>query len=167
MPFKGKEMFLWNLEKCISLFDRVYVSSDSYHILKLATMNGALAIHRGEDLCGDVPDIPVYQHALSKMRDVFGIVAVHANNPTIEKNLIALVKKHIEMGIPEVMTCHPITHEVHYKSHHHKINGSIRGMTVERLTNYGDPYKPKPEILVVDRSTEIETLEDFNEAHYD
>jgi CMP-N-acetylneuraminic acid synthetase len=35
--FCGKPMFIWNLEKCLDIFDRVYVSSDSDEILELAT----------------------------------------------------------------------------------------------------------------------------------
>ena len=109
MDFNGLPMFLWNLRKCVAIFDRVYVSSDSYYILRMAVVNGAIAIHRGQDLVGDVPDIPVYQHAMSKIDDASGVVAVHGNNPTLEKNLIATTKKLIEGGVPEVMTCYHTT----------------------------------------------------------
>lgn len=165
--FKGKPMFLWNLEKCLSVFDDVYVSSDSYEILQLASKHGAIAIHRGEELCGDVPDIPVFQHALSKMpKEVTGVVAVHANNPTIDRNLIAIIKRGLEMGVPEVMTCHPMTKLDKYKEQSNHVNGSIRGMSRDRLENYGDPYHPNPEMLVVDNSLEIETPEDYNKLEY-
>ena len=164
MDFKGKPMFLWNVEKCLKIFDTVYVSSDSYSILKMAQKAGAIAIHRGEDLCGDVPDIPVYQHALSKMGDIRGIVAVHANNPTIEPNLIALVKRNLEMGVPEVMTCRPMTHLQTYHKQSNEIYGSIRGISVERLATYPDPYKPNPEVLIMDTSTEVETPESYTKA---
>lgn len=167
MDFKGKPMFLWNVEKCLSLFDRVYVSSDSSRILKMATEAGAMAIRRGEELCGDVPDIPVYQHALSKMRDVSAVVAVHANNPTIDKNLIALTKKLLDSGVQEVMTCYPMTHSEHYHDQHNRIYGSIRGMSVERLAHYPDPYHPNPDVLITDVSTEIETPESFEKALHD
>jgi len=164
MDFRGKPMFLWNLEKCVGIFDRVYVSSDSYSILQLASLHGAIAIHRGPELCGDTPDIPVFQHALTKMKDVSAVVAVHANNPTIEKNLIALTKKLLEMGVPEVMTCHPMEYYPDYKDNLNSVNGSIRGMTVERLINYGDPYQPYPHVLLVDTSVEIETTKDYERA---
>jgi CMP-N-acetylneuraminic acid synthetase len=167
MDFKGKPMFLWNVEKCLSLFDRVYVSSDSSRILKMATEAGAMAIRRGSELCGDVPDVPVYQHALSRMRDVSAVVAVHANNPTISKNIIALTKKLLDSGVAEVMTCYPMTHGDNYHNQHNKIYGSIRGMRTERLENYPDPYHPNPEVLLVDRSTEIETPESFEQALHD
>ena len=164
--FKGLPMFVWNLRKCLTVFDDVYVTSDSYDILAMASKEGAIAIHRGEELCGDAPDIPVFQHALSKMpKNVGGIVAVHANNPTVDRNLIAIAKKGLEMGVPEVMSCHPMTKEKqkNYKKQGNLVNGSIRGMTRERLENYPDPYHPNPEMLLVDTSLEIETPEDFNQ----
>lgn len=161
LDFAGKEMFLWNLEKCVSIFDEVYVSSDSYSILELASLHGAKAIHRGDDLCGDTPDIEVFKHALTKI-DCDAFIAVHANNPTVEKNLIVLCKKGLEMGIPEVMTCHPMTTKAEYKKQANRVYGSIRGMTRERLENYPEPYHPNPEMLLVDTSLEIETIEDLN-----
>jgi hypothetical protein len=157
-------MFLWNLEKCLRIFDEVYVSSDDYGILKLASLEGAKPIHREKELCGDCPDIPVFQHAFKKMKGVDGLVAVHANNPNIECNLIVLTKKILEMGVPEVMTCYPMASFNGYKTQSNPINGSIRGISKERLENYPDPYHPQPEVLLVDDSLEIETSEDFEDA---
>lgn len=157
-------MFVWNLHKCLSVFEKVYVSSDSYSILDMAVKEGAIAIHRGEELCGDVPDIPVFQHALKSMKETDAIVAVHANNPTIDRNLIAIAKRGLEMGIVEVMTCYKMTKSKDYKKQCNKVYGSIRGMTRERLENYGDPYRPQPEMLLVDKSIEIETEKDYNKA---
>lgn len=162
--FNGKPTFLWNVEKCLKLFKRVYVSSDSDEILQIAKDAGAIPIKRGEDLCGDVPDIPVYQHAFQEMGDVFGVVAVHANNPTIRPELIERTRYLIELGANEVMTCYPMAHGDHYHSQYNKINGSIRGFSTTRLLTYKDPYKPTPEILIVDDSIEIETQESFDAA---
>lgn len=159
--FHGKPTFLWNVEKCVKIFDKVYVSSDSDEVLALAEKARAIPIKRGEELCGDVPDIEVYQHAYQQMGNVMGIVAVHANNPTIQPLLIERVKYLIELGSPEVMTCYPMTHGTDYHAQHNRINGSIRGMSTERLLRYPDPYKPDPEILIVDNSTEIETEESY------
>lgn len=159
-------MFLWNLEKSLSVFEEVYVSSDSYQILELAVLHGAKAIHREKELCGDTPDIPVFQHALKKMGpDVDAIVAVHANNPTIDRNLIAIVKKQLEMGAPECMTCYPMSRNKEYKKQANHVYGSIRGISRQRLENYGDPYHPNPEVLTVDNSVEIEDLKDYNELN--
>lgn len=148
-------MFLVNLEKCLKIFDQVYVSSDSQYILDRAEAAGAIPILRGEELCGDTPNIPVYQHALKHMRDVDSIVAVQVNSPTIDINTIALAKHMVHvLAIDEVMTCHP----------DYSIYGSVWALRTSKLKRYGDPYKPKPEILIVDRSVDIHTLEDLNLA---
>jgi CMP-N-acetylneuraminic acid synthetase len=162
--FAGKPMLLWNLRKCRSIFKKVYVSSDSDEILQLAVSAGAIPIKRGEELCGDVPDIPVFQHALSQMDNPYGIVAVHADTPGTRGQTIMRVKEAVESGCREVMTCHPMTHTENYHDSHNRIYGSVRGMTRFRLLNYGDPYKPEPEMLIVDDAIEIETQESFDKA---
>jgi CMP-N-acetylneuraminic acid synthetase len=149
-------MFMHNLEKCLRLFPKVYVSSDDEEILFEAWQAGAIRIERGEELCGDTPNIPVYQHALKYM-DADAIVAVQANSPTVEPNTIAIVKRLMEMGVPEVMTHHPI-------KGFFKIYGSVWGISRERLETYGDPYNPKPEVFVEDKSVDIHTEEDLNQA---
>lgn len=155
LPFNGGPMFLTNVNKCLELFDVTYVSSDDPEILALAKKAGAVPIQRGEELCGDTPNIPVYQHALKNMTsDIEGIVAVQANSPTINKQTIAVVKRLIEEFRDEVMTCHEGG----------AIYGSAWGMTRERLENYGDPYHPNPDVKVVDISVDIHSIEDYNEA---
>jgi CMP-N-acetylneuraminic acid synthetase len=147
-------MFVTNLEKCLKLFDKVYVSSDSHAILADAARLGAEPILRGVELCGDTPNIPVYRHALEQMEQCDGIVAVQANSPTISPVTIERVKKMMEMGFDEVMTCHE----------DRSIYGSVWALSKKKLLSYGDPYKPKPEAVVVDSSTDIHTLEDYIEA---
>ena len=164
LPYKGKPMLQHNLEKCLELFDRVYVSSDSDEILKFAESFGALPIKRGEELCGDVPDIPVYKHALEQMEKdglVEGIVAVHVDTPDVDPITIQDIRYLLELNFSEVMTCHPMTRDKHYHRQANKIYGSVRGLSVEALKNYGDPYYPYPEVLVVDPTPEIETPEDY------
>ena len=152
--FKGQAMFLVNVKKCLRIFDEIYVSSDSDYILDLATQVGAIGIKRGDELCGDTPNIPVYQHALQFMGDVDAIVAVQANSPTVESNLIILTKSLMERGIEEVMTC-----DLDYK-----IYGSIWAISTRKLRNYGDPYSPHPQILLVDKSMDIHTERDYEAA---
>lgn len=154
VDFHGEPMFLTNVRKCLELFDRVYVSSDSPEILRMAENIGAHPIYRGISLCGDTPNIPVYQHAMSHMEPIQGIVAVQANSPTIDPKIISDVCEMTMMGYKEIMTCHP----------DHSIYGSVWAMTAERLENYGDPYKPTPEVLVVDNSIDIHTQGDLAEA---
>lgn len=161
MDFYGKPMFLWNLQKCLQVFERVYVSTDSPRICKIAKDAGATPIIRGQELCGECPNITVYQHAMERMRER-AFVAVHACNPLIDINLIRIAKIAILAGAEEVMTCHPMTHNKVYKNQHNKIYGSIWGMTRKRVRNYPDPYLPNPDILLVDDSIEIETQSDYN-----
>ncbi|NCN26054.1 hypothetical protein GW915_00630 [bacterium] len=163
MLCNGKPLFVHNLEKCLKIFDEVYVSSDSEEILSLARKKGAKTIKRDSRLCGETPDIPVFQSAV---REMFtdAIVAVHGNNPQIDDRKIALVRDLLKMGIPEVMTCYPMTKDKEYKKQGNPVNGSIRGMSLRRLNNYGDPYHPEPEVLLVDDSLEIETIKDFNKV---
>jgi CMP-N-acetylneuraminic acid synthetase len=147
-------MFLVNVEKCLKIFDKVFVSSDSDYVLDQAEMAGAIPIKRGEELCGDTPNIPVYQHALQFMGETSGIVAVQANSPTIDINIIGLAKKLMEWGLNEVMTCH----EDRF------IYGSVWALSRKRLLNYPDPYRPKPDILIKDISVDIHDEKDYKQA---
>lgn len=91
-------------------------------------------------------------------------VAVHANNPTVAPEVIERVKLNLQLGAEEVMTCHPMTHGKVYKNQHNKVYGSVRGMTRRRLMAYPDPYRPEPDVLIVDDSIEIETQETWDQA---
>lgn len=156
LDYKGEPMFLTNVKKCVSIFKDTYVSSDSHQTLKEAESVGAIGILRGEDLCGDTPSVPVFQHAFQQMSsDIDGIISVQANSPQVERNLIVLVKKLMEIGMQEVMTC----------DKDYKIYGSIWGISKERLLNYGDPYKQKPDVLLLDTSLDIHTLSDYNKLN--
>lgn len=146
-------MFLVNIEKCLKIFDRVYCSSNSMNMLRQASAMGAIPIYRDDSLCGDTPNIPVYKHAM-KVMQTDGFIAVQANSPTIDPNLIRLAKKFMETGVEEIMTC----------NEKYEIYGSIWGMSRDRLENYGDPYKPTPETLIVDKSIDIHTKDDYHNA---
>jgi hypothetical protein len=144
-------MFMTNVRKCLKIFNKVYVSSDSREMLALASKAGAKPILRYENLCGDVPNIPVYQHALEYMGKVKWLVAVQANSPNVDPNLIVLTKKLLFFGAEEVMTCHP----------DRSLYGSIWAMTTDRLRSYGDPYGPQPDVLLVENSIDIHSHEDY------
>lgn len=152
LPINGVPMFVINLRKCLKIFDKVYVSSDNLEILDRAMKEGAIPIKRPKSLCGDTPNIDVYRHALKFIDG--DIVAVQANSPTIDKILIKNVKKIMELGVEEIMTCHTGG----------KIYGSIWGITRERIKNYKDPFKPDPQLLIFDNSIDIHTQQDYNEA---
>ena len=114
---------------------------------------GAIGIKRDSYLCGNCPNIPVYQASIKEMFPCNGIVAVQANSPTINPRIIELVKNSMQ-DIDEIMTCHP----------NYSIYGSVWGISKERLEKYGDPYSPKPQMLIVDDSVDIHTEEDYKKA---
>jgi hypothetical protein len=147
-------MFLWNVEKCLKIFSRTYVSSDDKFILEEAENAGAIPIKRPKELCGNVPNIPVYLHALEYMNGVDGIVAVQANSPTVKSKLIQEAKRFLEIGVKEVMTKYPDG----------GIYGSVWGLSSNRLRNYGDPFKHKPEVLLTDWSVDVHLAEDLLKA---
>jgi hypothetical protein len=147
-------MWKINTAKCLKLFPRVYVSSDDIELLHEAWEMGAIPIERGPELCGDTPNIPVYQHALERMGDVDSIVAVQANSPTVAPQLIEIVKGMMGLGVPEVITLHPDM----------SIYGSVWAMKASRLRNYEDPYKPSAWGYLVDNSIDIHTQKDYEEA---
>jgi hypothetical protein len=86
------------------------------------------------------------------------------NNPTVSYEIILRTKRLIEDGVDEVMTCHPMTYNENYHNHANKVYGSIRGLSLKRVKRYGDPYKPRPTVLVVDDSVEIETPDSYEKA---
>jgi CMP-2-keto-3-deoxyoctulosonic acid synthetase len=153
IDFKGKPMFLWNTEKCLGIFEKTYVSSDSTYILNLAESAGAIPIVRPEELCGNTPNMPSYRHAQKTMKaDI--IIAVQANSPTLEEGLIEMTREIMMTGCPELMTCHK----------DYSIYGSIWALTKERLKNYKDPYKNKPDVLIIDNSIDIHTISDLKKC---
>jgi CMP-N-acetylneuraminic acid synthetase len=154
LDFNGKPMFQWNVEKCLRIFSRVYVSSDDSYILETAEWIGAIPIKRDQDLCGDVPNIPVYRHALQYMNGVDGIVAVQANSPTISSNLIRISKELLEKGFQEIMTMHE----------DRTIYGSIWALSRYRLETYKDFYNPNPDVLLYDKSIDIHCWLDYKNA---
>ena len=64
--------------------------------------------------------------------------------------LFALLEKEFQ----EIMTMHE----------DRTIFGSIWALSRQRLENYKDFYSPKPEVLLLDKSIDIHTWEDFQNA---
>lgn len=156
--FKGKPMFQWNLEKCLKIFKKVYVSSEWDYILNLANNLGAIPIKRPLELC-NTSNISVYQHVLKEMMvkpDI--IVAVQANSPTIKWHLIQLTKDIMERhNVVELMTCHPDG----------RIYGSIWALqtwTLEHWEDYKSFRDNHTDIYITDPSVDIHTYYDFKKA---
>lgn len=162
--FCGKPMFVWNLEKALQVFGECYVSSDSRKILRIARRNGAKAIKRPKYLCGETPNIPCYQHAFRQMDNPHAIVAIQANSPTLDVELLIKTREIMALGVDELMSCHALTQSDNYHEQGAKIYGSIWAITAKRLKHYPDPLKPKPDVLIVDNSVDIHTQEEFDAA---
>jgi len=155
MDFCGKPMFLWNVLKCLAIFSKTFVSSDDMFILNTASKYGAIPIIRPKKLCGETPNISVYQHAYAYMDFPDAIVAVQSNSPTIKPGLIRKIKGLIESNhYREIMTCHE----------DHTIYGSIWAIKAGKLIFYDDPYSGNPDILLLDNSIDIHNQEDFKLA---
>lgn len=152
----GKPMFQWNLEKALKLFPKVYVSSDSQNILDKAQSFGAYPIKRPPELALDnVPNIPVYQHALQFMHNADMVISLQANSPTLPITTIRNAVKIMELsGIQELIT-------VDRKL---KVHGSIWALKRNRLENYGDPFEYKAEVFLLDESVDVHNIDDFKIA---
>lgn len=152
----GIPMFEHNIAKGVEIFDEMYVTSDDDTILNRAKEMGAIPIKRTDPKLMEAPNIDYYLHALKymgEMKDGDYIVALQINSPTVDRVLIRKFKQLAGM-FEEIKTCHLDASDY----------GSIWAMSIERLKNYPDPYKVKPDVWVVDNSTDIHTMEDFNKA---
>ena len=147
--YKGKPMFQWNLEKCLMIFDEVYISSEDDKILNFIEGYGAIPIRRPEELL-EATNIECYKHA-QKFMGADAFIAVQANSPEVGIKLIKYAKEVLEIGNEEVKTAHEDGTDY----------GSIWGMTAERLNNYPDPYHSNPEVWIKDYSIDIHTIEDL------
>jgi CMP-N-acetylneuraminic acid synthetase len=155
LDFCGKPMFVWNLEKMLKIFDKVYVSSDYDFILETAKNLGAIPIKRPSDLCGDAPSILVFKHAFKFMDNPEIIVSVQANSPTIEESLIKRAKELMERDLyNELATCRSDLKPYY----------SVWGIAKEKLLSYENPLDRTPKIFLVDDSVDIHTKEDLEEA---
>lgn len=164
LDFNGRPMFEWNIIKGVSLFEKMYVTSDDDEILQRAKELGAYPIKREDPKLMDAPNIVYFQHALGFMDNPDGIVALQINSPTLSYSRMEIVKKLLELGVEEVMTSFPIDDHQEYHNRASRIYGSIWGLSTKKLKNYPNPYKPKPEVLVVDPSTDIHYQEDLDKA---
>lgn len=157
--FHGRPMYHWNLEKLVHLLPgRVYFESDDVEMLEEAAALGAHSVERPLTLRGqDVPSVPIFQNIARNVEEKpDAIIHMQANSPTCA---LAVLRKAIEImqhtTCDELLTVFPETHE---------INSSLWAFSYERLMNYGNPYVHHTDVLLVDPSTDIHTIEDMEEA---
>lgn len=160
--FCGKPMFMWAVEKCLKVFDETYVSSENDFILEEAKKAGAIPIRRPEELCkSDVMNVPVYQHAMEYMGNADIMIAVKADSPTTDIEIIRRVKDLMERyRYDEIMTAYPVRGYADKSA----VYGSVWAICREKLETYQDPMMPEPKVLIVDPAIDIHNEEDLAAA---
>jgi len=154
--FNGKPMFVWNIMKCVPMFEETYVSSDAGFILDIAKQHGAIPLHRPAHLCGDTPSVEVFRHVLEQTNHPDAIVSVQANSPTVKASVIKSVKDMMDTGsFQEVMTARKVGDE------EYKLNGSVWALTEARIENYINPYENNVDATVIDDSIDIHDYDDI------
>ncbi len=155
--FHGRPLFEWNLQKLLHLGVPVCFDSDDEALLQRAAALGASTHRRAPGLCGHaVPSVPIFQDMVRGLAEApDAILNLQANSPTcapavLEQSLA--IARHVAFG--ELLTVYP----------DRRNNGSVWCFSYERLMNYGDPYTHRPDILIVDDSLDIHTIDDFHEA---
>jgi len=151
--YKGKPMYQWNLEKCLLVFDEVFVSSDDDKILEKAKEVGAFELRRPKELL-EATNIDCYKYIM-KFTDADAFVAIQANSPELSVRKIKWAKDLLQLGHNEIKTCHEDKTDY----------GSIWGMTKERLKDYSDPYKANPSFWIIDKSIDIHFIEDIYKSY--
>ena len=153
LQFNDRPMFIWNLKKLLNIFETVVFDSDCNEMRDMARAIGAIPHERKKALLGnDIPSVPIFKSIIDDYPGFSSIVNLQANSPGTSEGVVKQCAEIICMdSIHEVLTF--------YSSRY--INGSVWGISDERLNNYGDYYVHYPDALVLDNSIDIHTEEDF------
>lgn len=158
--YKNKPMFLWNIEKGLSISKDYYFNSDDNEMISRASKLGLKIIKREKKLMGhEIPSRLIFKSCLEKIPKKFdGILHIQANSPNLDKNLIKCALKIMSLdNINEILTC-----DENYNQY-----GSLWGITRKRIKEYNmnknihDRKVIKPDCLILDNSIDIHTLKDF------
>lgn len=161
--FAGKPLFTWNLSKALEITKNVYFNSDDVGMINIARLMKAHVLERNTNLRDhDVPSRVLFNSSLKKMpKDIEVILSIQANSPNIEPKLIKtcfeLMKNN---NFDELLTC-----DVNYN-----IYGSLWGLSRKRVMtsslkiSLNDKKTQKPDCLILDRSVDIHTLEEFKKS---
>jgi len=135
------------------LVEKIYVSTDSLEIAEFARKEGISVIMRPPELCGEVPVVEVYRHALMNIddKDITYIVALQPDHPDRTVDLERIIKYVQEKDLDDLISV---------DSNGSK-NGSIRIMKAQALKegkisiNLGS---------IIDDATNIHSLGDLKLA---
>jgi len=160
IDYRGKPMFLWNLEKGISITKDYYFNSDDKEMINFAKKLGLKTIKRERSLLEpETPSRLIFKNCFKKIpKNIDGILHVQANSPNLKKNLIKCALKMMQLdGIEEILSC-----DKNYSQY-----GSLWGITRKRIKQYNmnkrihDRKVIKPDCLLLDDSIDIHNIKDF------
>lgn len=104
----GKPLLFYTIKtaKECKLIDKVYVSTDSSEIAEFAREEGASVIIRPAELCGEVPVVEVYRHALLNIDDenVNYIVGLQPDHPDRTVDLEVIIKYALEKDLDDLIS---------------------------------------------------------------
>ena len=161
LNYRGKPMFLWNIEKGLSISKNYYFNSGDDEMISIASKLGLKIIKREKKLLGhEVPSRLIFKSCFEKMpKSIDGILHIQANSPNLELNLIKCAFQIMQMNkIEELLSC-----DEDYKQY-----GSLWGITRKRIKKYNmnknthDRKVIKPDCYLVDKSIDIHNIKDFN-----
>ena len=160
LKYKGKPMFLWNIEKGLSISKNYYFNSDDTEMIEAASKLGLKNIKREKKLLGhEIPSRLIFKSCLERMpKNVDGLLHIQANSPNLDISLIKSALKIMQLNnIEELLTC-----DENYNQY-----GSLWGITRKRIKEYNmdknihDRKVIKPDCYLVDKSIDIHNLRDF------
>lgn len=163
LNYKGKKMFLWNIEKGLSLTKNFYFNSDDYEMLTIAKKYGLKIIEREKKLLGhEIPSRLIFNSCFKKIpRKIDGILHIQANSPNLDIKLIKCAFKMMQLNeIDELLSC-----DKNYNQY-----GSLWGITRKRIKKYNmnknihDRKVIKPDCYILDKSVDIHNIQDFRRS---
>ena len=150
----GKPMIYYSIKdaKECPQIDEIYVSTDSDEIETYAKQHGVKVIRRGSELCGDIPIVKVYEHALENIQEnnVQYIVGIQVDHPDRTTNLTDAINYILDKKFDELITV----------DKNGTINGSLKIMDTKALVN----GKIAAVGTIMDDCTNIHYLEDLKSA---
>jgi len=161
--YNGKPMFLWNIQKGLSISSNFYFNSDDDEMIKIAKNKGLKIIKRDkEHLEPETPSRLIFKSCLENMpKRVKGILHIQANSPNLNIDLIKsafYIMKNTK--VEEILTC-----DENYNQY-----GSLWGVTRKKINSYNmnknihDRKIIKPDCYLLDQSIDIHTYKEFKKS---
>ena len=158
--YNGKPMFLWNIEKGLSISKDYYFNSDDEEMIQYAFKLGLKIIKREKKLLDhEIPSRLIFKSCFKYMpRKIDGILHIQANSPNLN---ISLIKTALEImentKVEELLTC-----DKDYKQY-----GSLWGITRKKIKTYNmnrrihDRKVIKPDCYLLDKSIDIHSYKNL------